>query len=198
MIQTAVLPLFALLQTGAEEPPPAAVAWQPFDYSFIDVSYVHIDTDEISDDANGFAMAASLNLSENAFGFLGLQSATADVSGGDDADLDVLELGVGMHTPLGERFDAVGSVSALLADAEALGLDDDEFGFRLRAGGRYHLTQKVELAGGFGVAELDDPETFLDAAVLFGLTDMLHLRGGLEYSDEATGIFLGLRVYPGS
>jgi hypothetical protein len=194
MIEVALL-LSALGQGGAEEPPPAPAAWRPFDYSFLEASYAHVDIDGESN-ADGFAVNASLDVTENAFGYIGILST--ETGGSSDADLDVLEFGLGMHTPLGDRLDFVGSAGALYAEPEALGLGDDEGGFRLRAGARYHLSPRLELDGGFGVVELDDPETFFDAALLFGLAGPLHLRAGMEFSEDATGLFLGLRLYPGT
>jgi hypothetical protein len=196
MIQAAVLPVLALMQSSAQEPAPAPVVWQGFDYSYIEASYVLADVDGLGEDVDGFAVAASLDVAQSVFGYIGLQATSADTGGGD-VDLDVLELGLGMHAPLGDRLDLVASAAGLLADAEALGLSDDETGYRLRGGARYHLTPRLELGGGFGVVDLDDPETVFDAALLVGLTGPLHLRAGLELGEDVTAFSLGLRLYPG-
>ncbi len=196
MPDSALLSVLVLLQQGAASPGGKPAPAAEFDYSFLEAAYVLVEVDGLDDELDGFSVSAALDVTDNVFGAISLLSTSGDV-GGVDLDYDVLELGLGLHEDLHERLDVLATGALLLADAEALGDSDDETGYRLRGGVRFAPAADWELAGGFGFVDLDDAESFFDASGLYRLTDLLHVRLGVEFGEDGEAYALGLRLYPG-
>lgn len=160
-----------------------------FDYTYIEGGYLRLEPDRINDSGDGVGIRGSAAISDNIFILGEYNSAEFDI-GPFDADVDEWAVGLGLHAPLSDRVDVVGSASWVNVDVENF-FDDD--GFRLDVGLRGDVAPSFELDGGIRYTDVgDDDETTGYLRGLFGPNN-LKLLVELEAGDDGEAYLIGGR-----
>lgn len=129
---------------------PFATQAGTMDYSYVELGYQETELEDV--DGDGFALRGSLAFHENIFGFAGYQ----DLSFDNDADLSLLQVGVGGRIPLNPKVDLVGTIAFGKGEVEVGPFDEDEDGFILGGKLRGAVTESFELEGGVEHIDLGD------------------------------------------
>ena len=170
---------------------PLATQADTMDYSFVDLSYVDTELDDVNVDGDGFALRGSIAFLENFFAFAEYQDLGFDLG----FDLTQFNVGVGGHMPLNEKIDLVGRFGIVKADLDAGRFGDaDEDGFTLGARLRGQVMPRFELEGGFDYVDVDsgdDTSIVLEGRYFF----MDTFSGGLRLAfGDADTIGVGMRL----
>lgn len=183
-------------------------------YSFVDAVYQGADVDTGAFgkvDGDGPRLAASLALGNHMHVFgnyekLKLDDAVVDLGTGTPvtvsfSDLDKWGVGLGFHTSLyGGRAD--GQIRNTLDrfsfffDGQYISSDpNDSDGWALDAGFRAINFTRWEFIGSAGVEKLSglESELTLEGRLLFKLVRNLQVEGGIDWNDNVTRYFVGLR-----
>jgi hypothetical protein len=113
-------------------------------YTFIEVGATRLDLEDIDDEADTYYGLASIGLFDFLYGFLGYENQSTDF---DDADTDLWSLGVGVHFGLMDKLDAVADAAWLYSDLNGDTIDEEDSGFKVRAGGRWRPMRLLEVEG---------------------------------------------------
>lgn len=189
---------FAALSSSLMLISPAAQA-EEISYNFLDAGYVRVDIDDFSEDADGFLLRGSFEVTENIFLFGGYRDLGADV-GGFDIDVSDFNLGVGYAWPVGNASSLYGKLSYVSAEADSFGVSVDDTGYGLALGLRSRPTTNVELEGYVDYVDLSDlgDETSFGAAARFFVTPQFALAAEVLFGDESTSYGAGLRWHWGN
>lgn len=120
-------------------------AAEGFSYSFMEGSYGFADLEGV--DGDGFGINGSTELAPSIHIFSGLQNLSFD----NGADLDTMNIGVGLNWSLSDNADVVGGLSYERAD-----VGPSESGYGLSAGLRGRVGDYVELDAGIKYADIGD------------------------------------------
>lgn len=165
-----------------------ALAQDGFSYTYVDVGYIHGESDGA--DSDGFGVFGSIEFTDLVHGFASYSDVDYDV-GPVDVSVDAFEIGVGLAWPVNRGLDFVGRLSYLSVDAGAA--DDDGIG--LYAGVRSRVMDRLELTGGLKFVSFDegDDDTSIEVGARYFFTDSL--AGGLDIglNDGAPTFVLGVR-----
>ena len=93
-------------------------------YNYLEAGGVNFDLDDdiVDVDGDGFGVGGSFEVGESMFVTAGYSTADFDF----DIDLDQLSFGLGVHTPIGDNVDFVGTVSYVSVEASAFGFSEDD------------------------------------------------------------------------
>jgi hypothetical protein len=162
-------------------------------YTYIEGGYQRVDVDGFSGNGDGGFLGGSVQVHDAAF-----LSATIDYADfGGGVDVRSLELAGGVRYALTRDFDAVLQLGYIDARVDTRFGDFNDDGFFVSGGGRWMLTERVELNGGLKYVDLD--ESGDDWVVTIGgLVDVgrnFALLAGLDFNDDANVMSFGLRYY---
>lgn len=164
-----------------------------FSYTYVQATYGKVDIDDpaFTEDGDGLGVNGSFGITDNLNIVASFQTADFDTLG----DADELTAGLGVHAPITEMFDIVGSVSYV--DLDVSGFSDD--GFELMAGARVSVSSLVEVNAAVSYRDLDlgGDDTALGGGVLFNVTDFLALGLAAEFGDDVTEYSASARWYFG-
>lgn len=175
-------PVPAPAPTSSQEEP--AAAEQPPASSF---GYDYVETALAFGDLDGLQVNGSLHLRGPWIAVGRYEALDYDGRG----DLDLLSGGVGYVHTLEADLDLVGTAALEIADIDGRG-DDDDTGLHLRAGVRFRVSEKVQLAGGVSVRTIFDEDVGADGQALYAIDDRLHGYVGFDVRDESF-FLIGLR-----
>lgn len=189
---------FAALTTSFLLFTPATQA-EDISYNYLDVGYARVDIDDINEEADGFQLRGSAEVTKNIFIFSNYSDLTADVEG-FDVDVSEFDLGVGYAVPVGAASSLYGKLSYVNAEAEFLGISVDDDGYGLAAGLRTRPTTNFELEGYVDYVDLSDlgDETSFGAAARYFVAPQFAVAAELVFGDDATTYGLGVRWHWGN
>lgn len=130
----------AMLALGAQ-----TAAAEGFSYSFIEGSYAFADVEGV--DGDGFGIKGSTELAPSIHVFSGLQNLGLD----NGADIDTLNIGVGLNWSLSDNADVVGGLSY-----ERMDVGPSESGFGVSGGLRGRVGDYLELNAGVKYSDIGD------------------------------------------
>jgi hypothetical protein len=137
-------------------------------WKYVEGGWGYLDPDFGSSE-NGWFVRASFDLGKLPLHFFGEY--------GDYGPLETWQVGGGWHGLLGERAD-------LFADGAFYDFDVED-GFKVRFGARWMVTERLELKGNLGFADLDLRENkSLDVNAIFNLSRLFAVGGGYEWGSE--------------
>ncbi len=170
-------------------------------YNFVELGYMKAELDDdlagFDVDGDGFGIRGSFEINEAFFVALNYSALGFDFG----VDLDQLSAGVGYHGAMSNGTDFFAVLSYLRAEVSASGFGSaDEDGFGATVGVRGMLTDKVELNGRIGYADLGDGAdgTSFGAGALYSFTDAFALGFDIEIDEDVTLYGLGGRFYFGN
>lgn len=200
-IQSALLPLVAVLSVPVIAAETAPVKDNGFSYNYAEGVYYTQDWDGRFD-VDGFGARVSVALDEHFFGRGELMLFDGDADNFlFDVDVDGWQIGVGggFHTPAGDKADLVLSADLLLVNYDvdasrfSLGGDEDDIGIRLAGGARMKAGDKLELEGGLFLESVDESELGVYGGARASLTEQLDLGAGLRLGGDLTELTLSAR-----
>lgn len=168
-------------------------------YNFVELGYQRISFDDDpvpgSDfDGDGFGIAGSFELGENAFIAGGYSQADFDFG----VKLDTLSLGVGYHVGISDNLDFYGMLSAIRVDGSISGLGSaDEDGYGAQIGLRGMIGDRFELSGSLAYVDLGDGAdgTEVGAGLQYYVTERFAVGLSLGVDEDATSYGAGVRLY---
>lgn len=177
---------------------PLALKAEGVSYNYLDAAYASVDIDDFDEDADGFLLRASFEVTESLFVFGGYSDLGIDVSG-FDVDLREYDFGLGYAWPVGNASSMYGKVSYVSAEAETLGVTVDDDGYGLALGLRTRPATKIELEGYVDYVDLSDlgDETSFGAAARFFLTPHFALGAEVVFGEDSTTYGAGVRWHWG-
>lgn len=170
-------------------------------YNYLDVGYAQVDIDDYSEDADGFLLRASFEITPNVFIFGGYSDLSVDVDGfGFDVDLKEYDMGAGYAWPVGRSSSLYGTLRYVSAEAEALGVGLDDDGYGAALGLRTRPAPSLELETFVDYVDLDDSgdDTSIGLAGRYFFTPQFALALEAQFSDDATAYGLGFRWHWGN
>ena len=131
--------LAALIATGAMlAATPFAAQADSLRYSYWQLGYVGVDVDGLSDQADGWAVGLSYEVTERIFIAAGYTDVGA-TEAGTDIDEQDLSLGVGYAYPVSPNNDLIGRIGYVRAEGEIEGFGSgSDDGYSLGVGWRTH------------------------------------------------------------
>ncbi len=166
-------------------------------YNYIEAGYFDIDLDDSVVDVggDGFNVVGSFEVTEQMF--VTAEYATSDLDFG--VDLDELYVGLGVHTPIADNVDFVGTINYVSIDASAPGLSGDDDGFAATVGVRAMVSDVIELAGQVEYIDLDDSgdDTSFGGSGWYYFNDNFSVGLKVDFSDDVTRYGLGARLFFG-
>ncbi len=166
-------------------------------YNYLEAGWVNFDLDDdiVDVDGDGFGVGGSFEVGESMFVTAGYSTADFDF----DIDLDQLSFGLGVHTPIGDNVDFVGTVSYVSVEASAFGFSEDDDGFGASVGIRAMVSDAVELAGGINYIDLSDSgdDTSFGGSAWYYFNDQFAVGLQVEFGDDITSYGIGGRLFFG-
>jgi len=191
--------LFALVLAAAL---PLSAQAGELSYTYVEGGYVNQDFGSGLGTYDGYNIGGSYNFADTGFYVAGNYEAASGQSGPFDIDLDRGLLGFGYHHSVTDNADFVVQADyADLRESTPFG-DFSENGYRVSAGFRGTVTEKLEL-GAMARYEhlsgtLDSSNTTLDVQAQYKFNETLGLVGGVEigkrYEQDVVVYNLGLRA----
>ena len=177
---------------------PLALQADGVSYNYVDAAYASVDIDDFNEDADGFLLRASVEVTEYLFVFGGYSDLGIDVSG-IDVDLREYDFGLGYAWPVGNASSLYGKASYVSAEAEAFGATVDDDGYGLALGLRTRPAANIELEGYVDYVDLSDlgDETSFGAAARFFITPQFALGAEVVFGEDSTAYGAGLRWHWG-
>ena len=176
-----------------------AIQAEDISYNYFDAGYARVDIDDINEEADGFQLRGSFELTKNIFMFAGYTDLSADF-GGFDVDTSEFDLGIGYAVPVGAASSLYGKLSYVNAEADVLGFSVDDDGYGLAAGVRTKASDNFELEGYVDYVDLNDlgDETSFGAAARYFVAPQFAIGAEVVFSDDATSYGLGVRWHWGN
>ena len=177
---------------------PLALKADGVSYNYVDAAYASVDIDDFDEDADGYLLRASFEVTESVFMFAGYSDLGIDVSG-FDVDLREYDFGLGYAWPVGNASSLYGKASYVSAEAETFGITVDDDGYGLALGLRTRPAANIELEGYVDYVDLSDlgDETSLGAAARFFITPQFALGAEVVFGEDSTTYGAGLRWHWG-
>jgi hypothetical protein len=181
-ITTALLAAFTLA-------PLAALAESP-SYSYVEGGYVLTDIDGIGEDADGFLLRGSIEITDDFFLFAGYTD-----QGIAGIDLKQYGVGAGYAWSMTDTTDLYGKVGYVKAEADLAGFGVDDDGYSLGVGIRSFVMKQLELEAAVSYVDLSDSgdDTTFGAGARWYFTEHFALGVEAEVGDDATSYGIGLR-----
>ena len=166
-------------------------------YNFIEAGYVEFDLDDdiVDVDGDGLGIGGSFEVGESMFVTAGYSTADFDFG----IDLDQLSVGLGIHTPIADDIDLVGTISYVSVEASVPGVSADDDGFEATVGIRAMVSEAIELAGGVSYIDLSDSgdDTSFGGSAWYYFSDQFAIGIQAEFGDDVTAYGIGGRLYFG-
>ena len=195
-LTTLLLALMTVPAFAQSEAPAAKV----HDYTLLDVSYMFMDIDGISENGHAFGVAGSVQM--NDWFHLWGSGSVATI---DPITTTTIGIGVGAHTALTENVSTYARLGYLYAEAEVeletwygtdVSLSADGDGYSLGAGIRAAVSPQLELTGGVSLVSFEgESDAVVGGGLLYSLTDNVALSASLSVSDDIFGAGVGMRFY---
>ena len=167
----------------------AQMSYNAFDVSFVDIE---LDGNRVNVDGDGFEIGGSFELNDKFFLFGTWQEQNLDF----DVDGRELELGAGLHHPLGETVDFVATLSYIDAEVDAGAYSASDDGLALGGGIRARLAESFEVDASLKLVDFDDSGS--DTGFSFGgrwyFDDNMAITGGADFFDNADVLHIGFRA----
>jgi long-subunit fatty acid transport protein len=169
---------------------PLAAQAEGFSYSYLEGGYVETDFDEFDEDADGWALGGSFEITPEVFMFAGY----GDLSAGP-VDLETYDVGGGYAFSISPQADLYGTISYVKAEADGFGFSADDDGYGLGVGIRYRVADPFELEAGINYVDLSDSgdDTSFGIAGRWYFVEDLALGLGIDFSDDAETYGISLR-----
>ncbi|RLQ21020.1 porin [Seongchinamella sediminis] len=176
-----------------------SLAAQASDLSYSNVGVSYLDGDLANLDADGYALDASIAISDSFF----IDGSYSRLEADDiNAEADQYSLGLGFHAPITPTADLVIGASWLRADVEAcvgpFCASEDGNGWGADAGVRWLITPQFEANIFLGYADVEDEDdTAISVGARYFITPMFSVDGGYSSANDAdTDIWnVGLRYH---
>jgi len=192
-----MLALASLLLSLAPTEPPIS-SWMrpiaapdefpPMEYTYVEASYVMLDSDSLNDELDGWDLTGSFELPMNFF----LQATVRQLSA--DADVDRYTLGAGWHFGLVPRLDAYGILQYQTIDVSGSGTDSEDDGMGAELGLRFSLTRAIELSGRYQWSDLDDSDSSVGVGARYYFGSLLSAAVNYDQASDDKVITAGVRV----
>lgn len=171
---------------------PLAAQAEGFSYSYLEGGYAETDFDDFDEDADGWALGGSLEITPQVFMFAGY----GDLSAGP-VDFESYNVGGGNAWSISPTADLYGTISYVKAEAEAdgFGFSADDDGYGLGVGIRYRVADPFELEAAINYVDLSDSgdDTSFGIAGRWYFVEQLALGLGIDFSDDAETYGVSLR-----
>lgn len=172
--------------------PCAALAQQPFSYTYVEGSVISSELNDIGPlDAGGDGIGVRGSVS--VLPRYHLFAAYTDEGFDFDLDRTTLEIGAGYAYPLQQNFDLVGRLSYIESDIDRPGPDLEDDGFGLEGGIRGRFTPRAEFDAGIRYVDVRGSDTSLFFKGRFFLRPNLAVGGGLTKNDGNLSLTADIR-----
>lgn len=181
--------VFAALALGAAT---GAAAADDISYSYVDAGWAQSDIDGIDEDGDGLFLRGSVAFGERWFASVGYRQVSFDV-GGNDLDLDLVDVGLGGHLPLTGTVDGVARLSYVDVSADGpFGASFDDNGYAVSVGVRARPSAQFELDAFLDYTDLDDSgdDTAARLGARYYFTPAWAVGAEVSFSDDQTDIGL--------
>jgi len=174
--------------------PLAAQAEDRISYNYVDAAYARVNLDGVSEDADGFLLRGSFELTDSFFLFAGYADLSLD-AGPFDVDEKDYSVGAGYAWSFNDKMDLYGKLAWVRAEGDALGFSVDEDGFSVGVGLRAFVLDPLELEGAVTYVDLGDlgDSTSVGVAVRYYFTRNFAVGAEVGVSDDATTYGAGVR-----
>lgn len=170
---------------------PVAASAEGLSYSYLELAYVEADIDGVDEDADGFALAGSLEITDEVFMFANY----GDLSVGP-VDFETYSVGGGYAWSFSPKADLYGTLAYVKAEADLSGFGSaDDDGYGIGVGIRSRVAEQFELEAAINYVDLSDSgdDTTLGLGARWYFVDQLALGFGVEFGDDADAYSLSLR-----
>jgi len=179
---TIALPMTGFAQDGGNSSRPE------LSYSYGELRY--LDTDGGGD---GLRLRGSYALQDNWLIVGGLTSIDLR----RNVDVTTIQVGAGYVFDLDSGMDLVGTLEFVNTDVDTPFGGGDDNGFELAAGARGMVTDQLELRAMVHHVNLDNNDTFIEAAGDYYFSDKLSAGASLEFAGDVDIFSIGVRLYFG-
>jgi hypothetical protein len=186
LVAAALLP--AVSQGQAQQQTPV----EPFDYTYVELSYDETDFDFGSGDINGdgLTLSGSFEINEDWHAFASYNTADLDFG----IDLDSWAVGGGYRYPLRDDVDIYGRVLYISSDIDVPGPGSaDEDGLGVQARIRARISDDFEVEGGIQHVDVFDSDTSLQASARYHFTEDFSAALGITFAGDTDGIGISAR-----
>ncbi len=178
-------------------------------YTYAEASYVRssVDVGSTSIDGDGGRGELSIEFPGNIYAIGSFELNDLDVLPGlPTVDLDILTAGVGWHTHLSGEGDGVMGFKqdrwSLFAEARFIQYDTGVTtdGYKARVGTRVVNHTNFEFLGAIGYEDIEDSngDLTLEARLLYSVTNSVQIQVGVDWFEDFTRGFAGVRFDFGS
>jgi len=191
------MPTLAFLLLGLAPTQPTSSTWTrpiaapdefpKMEYTYVEASYVWLDSDSLNDKLNGWDLTGSFELPMNFF----LQATVRQQSA--DADVDRYTIGAGWHFGLVPRLDAYGILQYQNIDVSGSGSDFKDDGVGAELGLRFSLTRAIELSGRYQWSDLDNTDSSAGVGARYYFGSMLSAGVNYDHASDDQTITAGVR-----
>lgn len=182
LASTTLIASFALM--------PLAAQAEGFSYTYLELGYVETDFDDFDEDADGFGLGGSFEITPQLFMF----ASYGDLSAGP-VDFETYDIGGGYAWSISPKADIYGTLSYVKAEAEFNGFEADDDGYGVSVGIRHHVADQFELAAAINYVDLSDSgdDTSFGIAGRWYFVEQFALGLGIDFSDDAETYGISLR-----
>lgn len=182
-----------------------AVQADDVSYNFLDVAYANVDIDDFNEDADGFQLRASFEVTDAVFMFGSYSDLTIDLTSFDvflapEIDLREYDFGLGYAWPVGHGSSLYGAVRYVSVEAETFDTTVDDDGFGAALGLRTRPAPNFELEAYADYVDLSDSgtETSIGLGARLFLTPQFALAAEALFGEDSTAYGVGLRWHWGN
>lgn len=179
----------------------AAAQAEDISYNYLDVGFVKVDIDDFDEDADGYLLRASFEITPNVFLFGSYTDLTVDISGVSfDVDISEYDMGVGYAWPVGNGSSLYASARYVSVEADSFGITIDDDGYGVALGLRTRPAPELELEALVDYVDLSDSgdDTSIGLAARYFLSPQFALGLEAQFGDDATSYGFGLRWHWGN
>jgi len=165
---------------------------QPFNYSYVELSYDESDFDLGGGDidGDGLTLSGSYEINEDWHAYASY--GTADLDFG--IDIDTLAIGAGYRYPLQGDLDIYGRVLYISSDVDVPGpggADEDGLGLQVRL--RFRVSDEFEVEGGIQHVDVFDSDTSLQASARYHFSENFSAGIGLTFAGDTDSFGINAR-----
>jgi hypothetical protein len=181
-IASALVASAALLPVSAQGQAPG--------YSYLDLAYVETDFDRVRDNADGFALRGSFELTDSVFMFADYTEQSVR-----NVDFEAYNVGFGYAWSIAPNMDLYGKLAYVKAEARGFGLRGDDDGYGASVGIRSFVTGNFELEGAVDYVDLSDSgdDTSFGIAARWYFTPQFAIGAEAKLGDDANSYGIGVR-----
>jgi hypothetical protein len=171
-----------------------SAAFAQMRYSAFDASYIDVELDGgiTNVDGDGFEIGGSYELNDKIFLLGKWQDQSLDFG----IDGRAIELGAGLHHPLGETVDFVATLTYIDLEVELGNITADDDGLAIGGGIRARVAESFEVDAGLKLVDLDSSGS--DTGFNFGgrwyFNETMAIGAAAEFNDNADTLRIGFRA----